>query len=139
MPITGLSSDEAKALAVFTNSTAGRLQLMRNPGRKISFPTYSSAEAGNIMIPDVKDARICQILAKCWESTKEMEVPQFRDGECQVRVLWDNTVAEAMGWDREELARLRDLLNNEPHVRGLGYNQFADKIEEDELSEDNHE
>lgn len=128
MPVTGLSSDEAKALAVFTNSTAGRLQLMRNPGRKISFPTYSSAEAGNIRIPDVKDARIRQILAKCWEDTNEMEVPQFRDGECKVRVLWDNAVAEAMGWDREELVRLRDLLNNEPHVRGLGYNQFADEI-----------
>ena len=130
MPITGLSPDEAKAIAVFTNSTAGRLQLMRNPGRKISFPTYSAAEAGNIRVPDIKDARIRQILSDCWEHSKEMEVPQFRDGECEVRVLWDNAVAEAMDWDREELARLRELLNNEPHVRGLGYNQYADEIED---------
>ncbi len=128
MPITGFSSDEAKALAVFTNSTAGRLQLMRNPGRKIAFPTYSAAEAGNFRIPDLKDARIRQILANCWNHTEGMEVPQFRDGECEVRVLWDNAVADAMGWDRAELTRLRELLNNEPHVRGLGYNQFADEI-----------
>ena len=59
-----------------------------------------------------------------------MEVPQFRDGECEVRAIWDNAVAEAMGWDPEELARLRNLLHNEPHVRGLGYNQYADELEE---------
>ncbi len=66
-------------------------------------------------------------------------MPQFRDGECEVRVLWDNAVAEAMGWDKEELARLRALLNNEPHVRGLGYNQYADEIEEDDPLEDDQE
>ena len=60
-----------------------------------------------------------------------MEVPQFRDGECEVRRLWDEAVAEAMDWDPEELARLRQLLHKEPHVRGLGYNQYADEIEED--------
>ncbi len=66
-------------------------------------------------------------------------MPQFRDGECEVRVLWDNAVAEAMGWDKEEPARLRALLNNEPHVRGLGYNQYADEIEEDDPLEDDQE
>ena len=52
----------------------------------------------------------------------------FRDGECEVRVPWENGVCEAKGWDPGELARLRDLLNNEPHVRGLGYNQYAGEI-----------
>ncbi len=137
MPVTGLSLEEAKAVSVFINSTAGRLQLMRNPGRKISFPTYSAAEAANIRIPNVKDARIRQTLSDCWEHTKMMEVPQFRDGECEVRVLWDTAVAEAMGWDSKELARLRELLNNEPHVRGLGYNQYADQIEDNNSTIDN--
>ncbi len=131
MPVAGLSSAEAKAAAVFINSTAGRLQLMRHPGRKIPFPTYSAAEAGNIHIPNIKDARIRKILADCWERTRDMEVPQFRDGECEVRRLWDEAVAEAMGWDTQELARLRELLNNEPHVRGLGYNQYADEADDD--------
>ena len=68
-----------------------------------------------------------------------MEVPQYRDGECEVRVLWDNAVCEAMGWAPEELVRLRELLNNEPHVRGLGYNQYADEIEDNNSTIDNQE
>ena len=130
MPVNGMSPKEAKAAAVFINSTAGRLQLMRHPGRKIPFPTYSTGEVGNIRIPNVKDDRMRRILVDCWERTKDMEVPQFRDGTCEVRVLWDQAVAEAMGWDPDELARLRELLNNEPHVRGLGYNQYGDEMED---------
>lgn len=129
MPVTGPSPEEAKAAAVFINSTAGRLQLMRNPGRTIEFPTYSAAEAANIRIPNIKDDRIRGILSDCWERTKDMEVPQFRDGECEVRRLWDEAVADAMGWDATELERLRLLLHAEPHVRGLGYGQYADEVE----------
>ncbi len=124
--MTGLSADEAKAAAVFINSTAGRLQIMRNAGRTLIFPTYRPAGVSNIRIPDLKDAHIRNTLSDCWERTKDMEVPQFRDGECEVRVLWDEAVAEAMKWDVQELARLRVLLHNEPHVRGLGYNQYSD-------------
>ena len=126
MPVTGMSPAEAKASAVFVNSTAGRLQLMRNPGKKIPFPTYSVKETDKIRIPNVKDDRIRGILADCWEYTKHMTVPQFRDGECEVRRLWDEAVAEAMGWDADDLTHLRNLLHQEPHVRGLGYAQYAD-------------
>ena len=131
MPVADLLPDEAKALAVFINSTPGRLQLMQNPGGTLIFPTYSTAEAGKIRIPDVQnDARIRQILADCWEQTKAMPVPQFRDGECEVRRLWDEAVAQALSWDADELTRLRQLLHQEPHVRGLGYGQYADAPEE---------
>ena len=131
MPVTGLSAEEAKALAVFINSTPGRLQLMRVPGRTLEFPAYSAAEAARLRIPDVRNnARIRQILADCWERTKDTVVPQFRDGECAVRRLWDEAVAAALGWDARELAHLRRLLHQEPHVRGLGYNQYADEVAE---------
>ena len=139
MPITGLSPEEARAVAVFANSTVGRLQLMNNPGRTLEYPEYSATEARKLKIPNIKDTRVRQTLAGCWERTKELEVPQFRDGECKVRVLWDNAVAEAMGWDPEELSRLRELLNNEPHVRGLGYNQYADEIEDSVILTDSQE
>ena len=139
MPVPGLSETEAKALAVFINSTAGRLQLMRNPGRTLEFPTYSTEEAGNIRIPDVKDGRIRQTLADCWELTRDETVPQFRDGECEVRRLWDEAVAEALGWDADHLARLRHLLHQEPHVRGLGYNQYGDASDADEWELDAEE
>ncbi len=130
-PIIGMSPEEAKATAVFINSTPGRLQLMRNLGRKITFPIYRSAGVGNVRIPDIKNDRIRDVLADCWERTKDMFVPQFRDGECEVRRLWDEAVAEAMGWDAAELTRLRLLLHQEPHVRGLGYGQYADEVEID--------
>lgn len=32
-----------------------------------------------------------------------------------------------MHWDPVQLARLRELLNNEPRVRVLGYNRYADE------------
>ena len=39
MPVTGIDAQtKQKAAAVFINSTAGRLQLLRHPGRKIPFP-----------------------------------------------------------------------------------------------------
>ena len=130
LPVTGLTAEESKATAVFINSTPGRLQLMCNAGRTLEFPLYNPAASGNIRIPDVHDTRIRQILSDCWERTKEMKVPQFRDGECEVRRLWDEAVAEAMGWDATELSRLRHLLHQEPHVSGLGYGQYADELEE---------
>ena len=130
MPVTGVDSYEAKALAVFLNSTAGRLQIMSNASRTLEFPMYRPAAIGLVRIPDVKDARIRDILASCWERTREMVVPQYRDGECEVRRLWDEAVAEAMGWDVMEIERLRDLLHDEPHVRGLGYNQYADEVDD---------
>ncbi len=136
LPIRGPNTREATAIAVFLNSTAGRLQLWRNAARTLEFPMYNPKPLEGIQIPDTKDARIQLILSNCWERTKEMEVPQFRDGECNVRAIWDNAVAEAMGWDPEELARLRELLNNEPHVRGLGYNQYSDEIEASDISND---
>ena len=128
-PVVGLSPDEAKATAVFANSTPGRLQIMRGPGKKLTFPSYSPRATNNLRVPDIKDERIRQTLADCWERTKDMAVPQFREGECEVRHLWDEAVAEAMGWDYKELAHLRHLLHSEPHVRGLGYGQYPDEAD----------
>ena len=129
MPVPEVTVGESKAVSVFMNSTAGRIQLMANVGKMISFPIYNPSAYSDIKAPDIKDARVRQILADCWERTKDIEVPQFRDGECEVRRLWDEAVAEAMGWDAAELARLRHLLHQEPHVRGLGYGQYADEVE----------
>ena len=129
MPIAALSAAQAKALAVFINSTPGRLQLMRNQGRKLEFPVYNPSATGSIRIPDLSDAVVVSRLAACWERTKAMPVPQFRAGECAVRRIWDESVASALGWDFFELERLRLLLHQEPHVRGLGYAQYADAAE----------
>ena len=126
MPVAGLSPTEAKALAVFINSTLGRIQLMRSMGRKLAFPLYRPAAVNAIRTPNIKDPEVQQILADCWEQTKDVAVSQFRDGECEVRQLWDEAVADAMNWNPEELTHLRQLLHREPYTRNLGYNQYAD-------------
>ena len=81
--------------------------------------------AARLRIPDLQDSRLRQILTECWEQTREMPVPQFREGECEVRQQWDAAVAEALGYDETHLTRLRHLLHREPHVRGLGYGQYG--------------
>ncbi len=131
MPVPEVTAQESKAVSVFINSTAGRVQLMANVGKMISFPTYNPSAYSEVKVPDVKDTQIREILADCWERTRDMTVPQFRDGECEVRRLWDEAVAEAIGWEDSDLARLRLLLHQEPHVRGLGYGQYGDEVEID--------
>ena len=126
LPITGLSVIEAKAVAVVINSTYGRLQLLRNAGRTINFPQYNPITINNLRIPNIKDETVLKTLSDCWEATKHMEVLQFRDGECEVRTMWDEAVAKAMGWNPADLEKQRLLLHEEPHVSGLGYNQYRD-------------
>ena len=123
LPVTGLNPKEAKATAIFLNSTPGRLQLMSNASRALRRPIYHTGVIKKIRIPDITDTRICNILSDCWERTKNIKVPQFKDGECEVRALWDASVSDAMQWDVQELTRLRLLLHKEPHVCGLSYNE----------------
>ena len=125
MPVPGVTFEHAKAAVVFLNSTAGRLQLMQNPGKKLTFPVYRPGAYGEIGIPNLEDEKVMSFLAMCWDRTRDMDVPQYRDGECEVRRLWDEAVAEALGWDCDWLSGLRQLLHDEPHVRGLGRNQFG--------------
>ena len=154
IPISGLTADQAKALAVFLNSTSGRLQLIRTMARKLIFPLYSVAEIANIRVPDViKDGEVCRLLKECWEETRHIKVPQYRDGDdwdgknrprkpvekpktfANPRPLWDACVARALRgnplfeWNR--LCRLRQLLHIEPHIRGKAYNEHSDATEED--------
>ncbi|MCY4630785.1 MAG: hypothetical protein OXE75_07865 [bacterium] len=126
LPVSAVGVAEAFALAVYLNSTLGRLALMRNPGKKLNFPTYNPAVYDKLPIPDLKNPHILNTLAECWEATCDMVVPQYRDGECEVRRLWDAAVCDALGWDEAEMAALRKLLHAEPHVRGLGYGQYRD-------------
>ncbi len=124
MPITNVTIEQAKALSVFLNSTVGRLQIMRSPGKKLQFPGYSAKETANIRVPDLNESQIVEVLSDCWEQTKDMKVPQFREGECELRRLWDEAVAKALQWDVGQLEELRHLLHKEPFVRGKGYNEY---------------
>ena len=98
MPIRDITFRDAKAVAVFLNSTAGRLQLLQNPGKSLDYPKYRPGTYEGIKIPDLTDEKAVSSLAMCWDQTHAMNVPQFRDGECEVRQMWDEAVAEALEW-----------------------------------------
>ena len=63
MPVPGITFKQAKAVAVFLNSTAGRLQLMQNPGRTLEFPKYRPGSYENIRLPDLNDDKAVSALA----------------------------------------------------------------------------
>lgn len=82
IPTDGLTAEQAKALAVYLNSTPGRLQLMRYMGKKLAFPVYAVSDIANIRVPDViNNEGVCRALRECWEQTKDIRVPQYRDGD----------------------------------------------------------
>ena len=124
MPVTGLDAAQAKAAAVFLNSTPGRLLIMRQPGKSLVFPFYNPAAWRSLPIPDLSDPRICGILADCWTATRDEIVPQFRDGYTDVRRRWDAAVCAALGWDINEITELGEMLAREPRVRGVAYGQW---------------
>ena len=51
MPVTGVDASQAKAAAVFLNSTPGRLLLMRQPGKSLVFPFYNPAVGARCLSP----------------------------------------------------------------------------------------
>lgn len=129
MPVPGLSLVRSKAMAVFLNSTPGRMQFLRVPGKKLSYPQYNPHPIGNIRVPDICDTLAIQLLAECWEQTKDMVVSQFRDGDCDIRRLWDEAVCKALNWDIEWITELRLLLHKEPFVSGVGYNEYRQEVQ----------
>lgn len=129
---------ESKALAVFINSSIGRMLLMRSRGKKLAFPSYSAEENSNLKVPDIHNKKaVCDALSECYEQSCDISVPQFRDGECEIRTQWDYAVAKAMNWSITAIEEYRKRLDREPCVRGLGYNQHAEAsyrdISEEEL------
>ena len=124
MPAPNVAAGHAKALAVFLNSTPGRLLIMRTPGKKLDFPSYAPSTWRSLPVPDLEERNARKVLVDCWESTRTVTVPQFRDGYTEVRRVWDAAVAEALGWDVGELADLGEALACEPHVRGVADGQW---------------
>lgn len=125
MPSPKAMAEQAKALAVFLNSTAGRIQMMQNAGRKLRWPKYRGKGLGKVRVPDPQDARVMRLLADAWERTKDMEVPTYGEGECEVRRLWDEAVAKAIGYNAKKLEELRHELHREPHVCGRRLGKIA--------------
>lgn len=124
MPVTGMNATEAKAAAVFLNSTPGRLMVMSQAGKSLVFPFYNPAVWRSLPLPDLAQTGLRDAMADCWEATRNEIVPPFNDGYTPIRRRWDEAVCEALGWDIGDVAELGGLLAREPRVQGVAYGQW---------------
>ena len=120
-PVIGASLAEAQALAVYLNSTLGRIGMRRYGARKLSWPMYQPAAIEQFVVPDLRDhggPRRMLILRGAYHATCKSQVRSYRDGYDETRGCWDDAVAEACGIDRHWLRQLAELLHDEPIVTG---------------------
>ena len=120
-PVIGVCLEEARALAVYLNSTLGRIGMRRYGARKLSWPMYQPAAIEQFVVPDFCDKegpRRMSILCDAYNATCKMQVRSYRDGYDETRSQWDDAVAEACGIDRRWIGQLAQLLDNEPIVTG---------------------
>ena len=55
-----------------------------------------------------------RILQDAFDATRRMIVPQLRDGDCEVRRIWDEAAAKVMGESADKLRKWRRMLAEEP-------------------------
>ena len=121
-PVQGLTQEQAQAWAVWLNSTPGRLMTLIHRGKSLDFVNYNPEGLLQIRVPRLDDPRTIGRLARAWEDTRGMDVPQYRDGYTTVRQRWDDAVCNAI--DGAELERVREWakkLNREPAVSVEGF------------------
>ena len=121
-PVQGLTRQQAKAWAVWLNSTPGRLMTLIHRGKSLDFVVYDPAGLLQIRVPRLDRPRVIERLADAWEETCAVDVPQYRDGYTTVRQHWDEAVCNAI--DGAGLERVREWakkLNREPAVSVEGF------------------
>ena len=120
MPINGTGAKYAKALAVWLNSTPGRIAMMGGRGRTLGFPNYSALHAGSVPVPTRDADASIERLAEAYEETRKLPVGQFREGSGEARITWDEAVVEyVLGEEwKDRINALRADLNSDPYVQG---------------------
>ena len=118
-PVQQIKTDEAKAVAVWLNSTPGRIAARQWFSRKATWPFWQPKAIQQIVAPDVRGnagEKIRHILVQAFQDTRRMKVPQYRDGTCPVRETWDDAVSEATKISRRKIRRWAELLHKEPTI-----------------------
>ena len=133
-PIQGIDDRTAKAWAVWLNSTLGRIAMLRNRGRKLTFPLYNSSGMTTTRCPALGEQKAIDALNAAYERTKNEETPQYRDGRCPVRDTWDEAVAEALGIDVETIFEYAELLAREPAVSPTAWTRTLTELDGEEYS-----
>ena len=120
-PVQNVSTTDAQALAVWSNSTVGRILLRKYGSRRANWPMYQPAAIKQLVVPNTAGEhwkRMAQPLLDAYRTTKDMTVPHYREPDAEVRHVWDMAVAKAAGLPRKTVDAWRKLLDAEPFVHG---------------------
>ena len=119
MPVLGskpISLEQSKAIAIWMNSTLGRVAVRRVTGRKIEYPTFNPIAFDGVPFVDIHKPEIVELLSEAYEETCDVDIPSFRDGRVSVREQWDDAVALALEIDRQTISKCADMLAQDPFV-----------------------
>ena len=120
-PVQNVSTTDAQALAVWSNSTVGRILLRKYGSRRANWPMYQPAAIKQLVVPNTAGEhwkRMAQPLLDAYRTTKDMTVPHYREPDAEVRHVWDMAVADAASIPRKTVMAWRRLLDAEPFVTG---------------------
>ena len=106
----------AKAMAIWLNSTLGRMVMRSVGARKISYPQFNPVAFTSVPYADIDNKKIVNILSDCFDNTSNVEVAQFREGRVEVREYWDDAVSEALQIDRALIETCAENLAQDPFV-----------------------
>ncbi len=105
-PVQGVDMELAKAWAVWLNSTLGRIELFKHRGGKgLGWPNWNPKGLSQVIVPCPKKTKVINRLVEAWENTKDIDVPQYREGYTEVRQEWDRAVCEAIASADERQVR----------------------------------
>ena len=96
-----MSVDEAKALCVWFNSTAGALQFFFSRSTKLTNPSFKQVMLRKLRVPDF---RVCdvRVLVKAYDRTKLTSVTPWKNAASdEMRDILDQAVAQTTGLDLE--------------------------------------
>ena len=96
--IQSVDYEEAKALAVWMNSTLGQIAMRRVLSRKLTWPMWQPGALMNVVVPNFRTQegkRSLDILVQSYYELKSREIEQYRDGYTAVRQEIDKTVSKA--------------------------------------------
>ena len=123
-PVQNVMTLDAQALAVWINSTIGRILLRKYASRSTHWPMYQPAAIKQLVVPNTASKhwqRMRQPLLDAYRATEDEIVPQYREPSADVRQVWDKAVAKAAGIPVRKINHWRKLMDVEPFVRGTNH------------------
>jgi len=120
VPVSVDDEHQAKALAVWWNSTPVRLMLLNRRTKTLTYLSWSLEQLSSIRIPKLSNLA-WDALADAYECLCDTALLQMgKAQECRVRLAIDKAAAKALGVDEEQIAEWRERLAVEPTVTGIG-------------------